>query len=262
MFAAPLDAAFPEEPSERKLTRARVGHRKSGFGEWRCRSRRRSAWRRSSAPRGRSARGSLPTPSFRPCGRSGASNASSRQRRAHLGAAALAEDAADQRRLGDHVGRLPFSVGSFPSAAYSAGSFVGSISASLDVGVDAGDEFVDVVDDLFALRAVQLGRVGDLRFEVGFGVGGDHPLRAVHRAVAGRAAREGGEFGAARVPQHVHQEQAVLRRPRSRRRTSRRRGCCRRRAARRSLCRARSSRPSAGCPSIRRRLPSRRRSRP
>ena len=76
------------------------------------------------------------------------------------------------------------------------------------VGVDPFDVGADVVDRLLADLAVELGRLRQLFFEVGFGVGGEGPLAGVAAGVA--AAEEGGEFGAAGVAQHVHQEEAVL----------------------------------------------------
>jgi hypothetical protein len=131
-----------------------------------------------------------------------------RQRGAHLGAAALAEDAADQRGLRDHVGRLPFGR-QLPQRRVLDRHLVGVDQRFFDVGVDAGDEFLDVGDDLFAFRPVHGPRLGELLFEVRFGVRRDHPLRAVHRAVARGAADEGGEFSAGGMAQDVDQEEPV-----------------------------------------------------
>ena len=132
------------------------------------------------------------------------------QRGAHFTAPALAEEAADQRGLGDHVGELPF-FWHFPEGAVLSRHQVGVELGGVDVGVDAGDEFPAVFNRPRARSPVHRGRVLDLRFQVGFGVGRDQPLRAVHRAVAFGAARERGQFGAPGVAQQVHQEQPVLR---------------------------------------------------
>ena len=63
------------------------------------------------------------------------------------------------------------------------------------------------IDRLLAEGAVELGRLRQLPFEVGLGVGRELPLAGVGLRVG--AAEEGGEFGAAGVAQDVHQEEPV-----------------------------------------------------
>ena len=125
--------------------------------------------------------------------------------------AALAEDPADERGGGDDVGGLP-RVGALRTA--DRGVLAGHqrrVELGLgDVGVDPVDVGDRVVLDLLAAGAVEVVALVDLALEVGLGVGRDLPLHLVERAVARRAAGEGGQLRAAEVAQDVDEEQAVL----------------------------------------------------
>ena len=126
---------------------------------------------------------------------------------AELAAAALAEDAADQRGGGDHVGPLPGQQRLADRRVLARQ--LGRVELGLgDVLVDAGDVVVQVLLELDALGAVDVVGEVDLLLQVGLGVGRDRPLLGVHRLV--RAAGEARELGAAGVAQHVHEEEAVL----------------------------------------------------
>ena len=104
-------AAAPDAPTRssgdrgfanRAADRAAPGH----VWQRRCASRRGSAWRSSSALRGRSSNGTRARRCGPPWLRSGRRSLHG-QRRVQLVAAAAAEDAADQRGNRDDVGRLP-----------------------------------------------------------------------------------------------------------------------------------------------------------
>ena len=125
-------------------------------------------------------------------------------------AAALAEDAADQRRRGDQVGLLPgLRALRMAERRVLAGQLRRVELGLVDVGVDAGDVVADVALDLLAVGAEEVRQLGRLALEVGLRVGRDLPLLGVHRRVG--AAREVGQLGPARVAQDVHEEQPVLR---------------------------------------------------
>ena len=127
-----------------------------------------------------------------------------------LVAAAAAEDAADQRRGGDHVGALPRVRPLRAPDRRVLARQLGRVELGLgDVLVDAGDVVVDVATEDLALRPEQARILRRLALEVLLGVRGDLPLLGVHRGV--RAAREARQLAAAGVPQRVHEEQAVLR---------------------------------------------------
>ena len=199
--------------------RARVGQREAALGERRCASRTGSACRRpSSAPRGRSSSGSRARRGGPPCLPKRFSNA--------------CIVSAERSSLPPPLPKMPpisdasaiTSVASSARAACRArrtrrASSCGSSARLGDVGVDAGDVLVDVLDRLLPACAVELRRVVDLLLQVRLGVRRDLPLVAVHRAVAGAPPTNDDELGAAGVAQDVHEEQAVLRRRRSRRRT-------------------------------------------
>src|SRR5207249_7295825 len=91
------------------------------------------------------------------------------QRRAQLMAAALAEDAADQRRLGDHVGDLPV-LRLLAERRVFAGHLRRVEPGLGDVRVDAGDVVGDVLDELRALGAAEHGGLVYLALQVGLGV--------------------------------------------------------------------------------------------
>jgi hypothetical protein len=133
------------------------------------------------------------------------------QGRVELAPAALAEDAADQAGRGDHVRDLPVLRAGGPADRGVLARHPQRVRARLgDVGVDAGDVVAHVLLQLRPGRAVHVVAEVVLALEVGLGVGRQPPLVVVHGAVAGRAAREGGEPGAPGVAQHVHDEEAVL----------------------------------------------------
>ncbi len=93
------------------------------------------------------------------------------------------------------------------SSEYSPGFSAGFVLGGGDVGVDPVDVVLHVFDGLQAGGAVLLRQRVELFLQVGFGVGGEAPLRGVGAGVG--AAEEGGEFGAAGVAQDIHQEEAV-----------------------------------------------------
>ncbi len=132
-----------------------------------------------------------------------------RERRVDLVAPALAEDPADQRRLGDHVGELP-GLRRLAGGGVLGGQQQRVRLGRVDVGVDPVDVVLGVWIDLRAGGAVQLRREVDLGLEVLLGVRRDRPLRLVHLAVGRRAAGERRELAAGGVAQHVDQEQPVL----------------------------------------------------
>jgi hypothetical protein len=134
-----------------------------------------------------------------------------RLRRVQLAPAALAEDAADERGRGHHVGALPRLERDAQQRVL--GRLLARVDLRLgDVLVHARDVLAQVIAELHAALAVDLVRQVDLKLEVGLVVGRQLPLRAVHLAVGGGAADERRQLRAAGVAQHVHQEQAVLRR--------------------------------------------------
>ena len=178
-----------------------------------------------------------------------------------LAPAALAEDAADERRRRDDVVERP-RVGRLAERRVLGGQLARVELGRVDVGVDALHVGRGVVDDLLAAGAVLLGRVVDLALQVGLGVGRQRPLRAVHLAV-GRPSRPRTTTAArGRCGAGCPSGTGDPRRPRSRRRTSCRPASRRRRGARRRPCRARWSRPRAASRSTRSGRRARRTSRP
>src|SRR5579884_3108762 len=125
----------------------------------------------------------------------------------HLGAAAVAEQAADDAGDGDQVG-LGEVRHRLPGQVVLAGEVVGGPDHR-DVVVDSGQIGVRVRLELRAAGAVRGQRV-DLRLEVGLGVGRGAPDVLLEAAVRGRAAGEGGQLGPPDVPEQVHDPQPVL----------------------------------------------------
>ena len=82
-------------------------------------------------------------------------------RRTHLLSTTLAEDASNQRRLSDHVGRRP-RLGQLAECRVLARQERRVDQGRVDVGVDAGNKVRDVRDDLHARGSVELSRVVDL----------------------------------------------------------------------------------------------------
>ena len=122
----------------------------------------------------------------RPCAPPGARTAGARrqgQRAVRLATAALAEDAADQRRHGDHVGGLPRLERLAEQRVLGRLQLGGSSAGRGDVGVDPGDVGVEVGDHLLAGGAVEL-RAGRSAFEVGLGVGRERHCAGVRSALA------------------------------------------------------------------------------
>ncbi len=126
--------------------------------------------------------------------------------------AALAEDAADQRGGRDEVRAPPWRRSEGPVDGGVLPGQLGHVEPGLgDVRVDARDVAVAVLLGALAVGAVELVELVGLAIEVVFRVGGDPPLLGIHGAVARGPAGEGGELSAARVAQHVHEEEPVLR---------------------------------------------------
>ena len=130
---------------------------------------------------------------------------------ADLAAAALAEDAADERGGGDDVALVPVGGPLRAAEGRVLAGHLRRVEARLgDVGVDAGDVVADVALDLPAGLAVEVVEQVDLALEVGLGVGRDRPLLLVEVAVALRAAGEARELRPPDVAEGVHEEEAVL----------------------------------------------------
>jgi hypothetical protein len=133
------------------------------------------------------------------------------QRRVELAAAALAEDAADEARGGDHVRDLPV-LGPLrlPDRDVLAGHLQRIHACLGDVAVDAGHVVRHVVLELDTRSAVDLVREVVLALEVLLPVRRDLPLAVVLSPVGGAAAGKRSELRATGVPQRVHREEAVL----------------------------------------------------
>ena len=138
------------------------------------------------------------------------------ERRINLGAAADGEDRLDESGDGDDVGGLERHRRHLESGVL--GRQQGGVDQGLvEVGVDAVDVGESVGYDLLALA---VGRVKGLRVTLRQRVNLSLQFRVVvagdagHLAVQGQGrlgrAQEGGEGGAADVPEHVHHEEAVL----------------------------------------------------
>lgn len=135
------------------------------------------------------------------------------QRRLQLHAPAGAEDPADQRGDGHHIGRRE--VGDAIAGEHigvgGQGVLTGLGEQALglsDVGVDAGDVTHDVVVGLLPAGALEPDAV-DLALQIGLGIGRLRPLTLLHAAVACRPAGEAAELAATGVAQYVHQPQPV-----------------------------------------------------
>ena len=129
-----------------------------------------------------------------------------------LGAAALAEDAADQAGDRDDVGVGPLlrhrRVGCSRDVVGRQLARVGG--DRVDVGVDALDVGVDQRLGLRTLRAVPLRQGVDLGLRLGGGVRREQQLVVVHLLEVAAGAEERGERARAVVAQDVHQEEPVL----------------------------------------------------
>ena len=124
---------------------------------------------------------------------------------------AAAEDPPDQGGGGDQVRDLPRIRAERPVDGRVLAGHLQRVELGLvDVLVDAGDVVERVLLQLCALGAVDDVAQIELALELGLVVGRDRPLRAVELAVAGRAADERRELGAAEMAQDVDEEEAVL----------------------------------------------------
>jgi hypothetical protein len=126
-----------------------------------------------------------------------------------LGAAAPAEQPADDAGGGDQVGHGEVLRFAGPGQDVLAGVVVGA-DRLVDVGVDAGDVVGDVGVELLAAGALLAQRV-DLGLQVRLGVRRVGPDALFQLPVARGAAGEGGERAATDVPQQVHHPEPVLR---------------------------------------------------
>ena len=203
-------ARGPRRPAPSARTdRARVGQRKPALAGTAIRSRRGSARSPSTATPGRPSRGSPTTPAALRACRSGA-RAPAGRRRLDLAAAAPAEDAADQRGDRDHVCRLPFLGRHVPSVVF--GRHLQRVELRrVDVLVDPRDVFVRSSTTPWPRVPVFLWARSTCSCRSDSVYGASCHCTRVHLAVRRRAAGERGERRAARVAQHVHQEQPVLR---------------------------------------------------